>query len=82
MPKSTLKEPNEKMFSMKAIETNVIANINQRHNAELVDFLSFVAIERLAYDVTVNTKFRVDGEGNLFISENEPEAEEDGVAVA
>ena len=72
-------EPDEKMFGLKDIEMRVIGNINERNNAALLDFLSFVAIDRLAYNVTPQTAFRVDGEGNLYVSERpeEPKKEEE-----
>ena len=75
------KEQDEKQFSLKDVELQMIANINERNNAELVDMLSFIAIERLAYKVTPQTQFRVDGEGKLYISERE-ETKEEEVAVA
>lgn len=75
-------EPTEKTFSLKDIERRVIGNINERHNAELLDILSFIAIERLAYNVTERTQFRVDGEGNLYVSERPEEKKEDEVATA
>lgn len=77
-----VKEPDEKQFSLKQIETNVLANINARHNAELLDFLTFVAIERLAYNVTESTRFRTDGEGHVFISEVAPEQPAEEVVTA
>lgn len=83
-PEAT-KQPEELQFSLKDIELRMIQNINQRNNQELVDFLSFIALERLAIEVTEYTQFRVDGEGNLYVSERpapeEPKTEEE-VAVA
>ena len=77
-------EPDEKMFGLKDIEMRMIGNITERNNAALVDYLSFVAIDRLAYNVTPLTTFRVDGEGNLYVSERpkEPETKEEEVATA
>lgn len=84
-------QEDEKTFSLKQIEQRVIGNINERHNAELLDMLSFIAVERLAYNVTALTQFRIDETGNLYIKEMaEPEPIEgevippvdDGVAVA
>lgn len=66
------KQDGEKQFSLKQIEQNVLANINARHNAELLDFLTFVALERLAYPVTELTQFRVE-DSNVYISEREAE---------
>lgn len=76
-------KPNEKMFGLKDIEMRVIGNINERNNAALLDYLSFVAIDRLAYPVTPQTAFRVDGEGNLYVSERPVETPtEEEVATA
>jgi len=72
----------EKQYSLKAIEVNVINNINSRHNAELLDFLAFIALERLAIPVTENTRFRIDEDGKLYVSEVEPEKEEKAEEVA
>jgi len=80
LPKPT--EPETKQYSLKEIELRVIANINSRANAEMLDFLSFVSLERLAYDVTEHTQFSVQ-DGKLLITEvvpEEPTKEE--VAVA
>lgn len=74
--------PGEKTFTLKDIEIRLIGNINERHNAELADMLSFIAIERLAYDVTPNTQFRVDENRNLYISEREDAPKEEEVATA
>jgi hypothetical protein len=74
-------EPQEKMFSLKEIEMRSLRNIQQRNNDSLLDFLSFVALERLAYDVTKNTRFRVGEDNDLYISELEEKKEEE-VATA
>lgn len=68
------KQPEEKMFSLKNTEKNLIGNCNQRHNAELLDLFSYIAIERLNYDVTKQTQFRTDADGNLYITEVKEEA--------
>jgi hypothetical protein len=74
-------ETKEKQYSLKDIELRVVGNINTRANAEMLDFLAFVAIERLAYEVTENTTFSV-RDGNLYIGESVPEEAEPEVAVA
>lgn len=68
--KETVSE--EKQYSLKDIELRVVANINARANAEMLDFLSFISLERLNYEVTSNTTFKVD-DGTLFINEVIPE---------
>lgn len=74
------KQPEEKQYSLKNIELQIVQNINERHNAALLDFLSFVAIERLAYNVTKSTQFRVDNDGKLYIRELDEEKEKVEVA--
>lgn len=71
------KQPEEKQFSLKKTELNLIGNANNRHNQALLDLFSYIAIERLAYDVTEQTQFRTDADGNLYITELAPEAEEE-----
>ena len=65
------KKTEEKKYSLKNTEKNLIGNSNQRHNAELLDIFSYIAIERLNYPVTERTQFRTDEDGNLFIVELE-----------
>lgn len=74
-------KPVEKEYSLKDIELKVVANINSRKNAEMLDFLSFICLERLAVDVTENTQFRVDN-GKLYVFEPEVEAPNEEVEVA
>lgn len=76
----TDKLPGEKQFSLKPIELNLIANKQSRAQAEMFDTFSFIAMERLAYNVTQRTQFRIDN-GILFISEL-PEDEGEDVSVA
>lgn len=71
MPK--IKEP--KKFSLKKIENNMLAMMQQRHQQELGNFLSFIALERLAYEVTDKTKFSLE-DGVLTIEEVEDKKEE------
>lgn len=74
MTKNSQKD--EKQYSLKNTEKNLIGNSNQRHNAELLDIFSYIAIERLNYPVTKQTQFRTDADGNLFITEVEEAKEE------
>lgn len=66
----------EKQYSLKNTEKNLIGNCNARHNAELLDIMSYIAIERLNYNVTKQTQFRIDEEGNMYITEIEETKEE------
>jgi hypothetical protein len=86
MTKKTNPEPEEKTFSLKDIELQMVQNMHNRANQSLFDFFSFIALERLAYTVTEHTRFRVE-DGKMFISEVEPpeangEPANDGVSVA
>lgn len=75
------KKPEEKMFSLKNTELNLIGNVNRRRDQAMLDIFSYIAIERLNYNVTENTQFRTDEGGNLYISER-PETKEEEVATA
>lgn len=81
MTKKANPEPEEKTFSLKDIELQMVQNMHNRANQSLFDFFSFIALERLAYTVTENTRFRVD-DGKLYISEVEPQPANEEVAVA
>lgn len=71
MSKTKSEPTNEKTFSLKPIEVQMVQNMHDRSNSQLFDFFSFVAMERLAYEVTQNTQFRVES-GKLLITEVEP----------
>jgi len=79
MAKAKQTTPDEKQFSLKAVELQMVQNIHERANSALFDMFSFIALERLAYTPTKGTQFRVEN-GNLFISESEDKDAE--VAVA
>lgn len=74
------KSKEEKEFSLKNIEIQMIQNMHDRANQQLFDFFSFIALERLAYTPTKGTQFRVDN-GKLYISEVEVKEDEE-VATA
>jgi len=61
-------ESTEKAFGLKTIEVNLINTIQSLHQSQLANILSFIAIERLAYEVTENTRFRIE-DGRLYIAE-------------
>lgn len=62
-----MSEPKEKQYSLKPIELQLIANIQ---DAAASNILSFICSERLAYQVTPTTRFRVEA-GELYVSEVE-----------
>lgn len=63
------KDSNTKEFSLRPVEMNLL-NIAQQQTMSLL--LSYIAGDRLAYQVTPNTQFKVEG-NKLFITEGEPE---------
>lgn len=63
------KQDGEKEYSLKNIEVNLINAIQQAHQAEMGNIISFIALERLAYQVTENTQFRVE-DNKVFIREH------------
>lgn len=61
---------NEKQFSLKPIELQMVNVLQSTYFTTLSNFLSFIALERLAYSVTEHTKFRIE-DGKLFVWEEE-----------
>lgn len=74
-----------KTYSLKEIEINLINLTQQQWQVAVSNILSFIALERLAYNVTENTQFTIEGT-NLIISEKEaapePEQPESPIAQA
>lgn len=68
------KQPDEKMYGIKDIELRLVEVIQSTYFTNLSNVLSFIALERLAYPVTQNTRFRIEG-NNLYIKEEKPEEE-------
>lgn len=64
----------QKQFGLKTIEQQMLQSMQDSYFNALSNFLTFVATERLAYAVTPNTKFVVDGD-TLKIWEEEPATE-------
>lgn len=73
MADKSAEKPEQKTFSLKEIESQMLNVLEQQYFTTLSNFLSFIALERLAYAVTQNTKFELK-DGKLLISEA-PEAE-------
>lgn len=65
------KQDGEKQFDLKPIEAQMLQVIQGTITNMMSNFLSFVALERLAYTVTPFTQFRVEN-GHLFIHEETP----------
>lgn len=65
-------EPEEKQFGLKPIEQRMLLVLQEQYFGVLSNFLSFIAVERLAYNVTENTKFRVEGD-KIYIHDAAPE---------
>lgn len=65
-----MKRDNEKEYTLKPIEVNLLTAIQQSHQAQMSNVVSFIALERIAYKVTEQTQFRVEGD-KLYIHEAE-----------
>jgi hypothetical protein len=50
---------NQKEFSLKSVESQLLAIAIQQHQALISNLVSYYAIERLAYPVDANTKFEL-----------------------
>ena len=74
MSKEPSRDKSTKKFGLKPIELQMIKVLQDSYFNQLSNFLSFIALERLAYTVTQNTKYEIQ-DGNLIIEEVEPEAE-------
>lgn len=71
-------KPDEKQFGLKENELKVVEALQSSYFSQLSMFLSFLAIERLAYNVTPNTQFRIE-KGQLYVKEAEPPKAEEEV---
>jgi hypothetical protein len=69
-----MSKPAEKEFGLKDIELRLVETLQQTYFQNLSNVLSFIALERLAYPVTENTRFRIE-EKKLFIHEEKAEEE-------
>lgn len=71
-----------KKFSLKPVETQMLQIMQQQHSALLSNFLSFISMERLAVNVSENTRFDISTDmTEITITETEPEkpAEDSGI---
>jgi len=66
---------NTKHYDLKPIELQMLKVLQDQYYNTLSNYLSFVAIERLAYPVTANTKYEIN-DGRLSITEVEKPKEE------
>lgn len=71
---------NAKEFGLKDIELRTLQGIQALYTQQLSLFLSFIALERLAYQVTEKTQFRTEG-NRLYIWGDEPEQPEASVST-
>jgi hypothetical protein len=63
-----------KQYSLKAIETQMLQTTNQQMTVIMSNLMAMIAIERLAYDVTPNTRFVFNDElTQVTISEDIPQ---------
>lgn len=69
-----MKQPNEKQFSLKPIQEQVVQTLQQQFQSVVSNFMSYLAIENWGYTVTENTRFRIEG-GQVYITELPAEGE-------
>lgn len=63
-----------KQYSLKPVETQMLQIMQQQHSALLSNFLSFIGMERLAINITPNTRFDISPDmTEITITETEPE---------
>ena len=74
--KAKTEDDNVKRYSLKEIESSMLKVMIQQHQALLSNFISFVAMERLAYPVTEKTNFQLASDLSA-IEISEPEETED-----
>lgn len=75
-------KPESKKFSLKPIETQLLLAKQQTYQTDLSNLLSYIAIERLGFAITANTRFSFNEDmTEITITEEEPEqpSEENGV---
>lgn len=71
-----------KEYSLKELETQLLNVFQQQQSVMLSNLLSFIAIERLAYNVTPNTRFELSPDfKKLTVTEVEPAPEDTGVVT-
>lgn len=64
----------EKQYSLKPIQEQMIQTMQQGYQAQISNFMSFLALENWGYTVTEHTRFRIEN-GQVFVTEEVPEAE-------
>lgn len=61
-----------KQFSLKPIELRLLQVEQELYNTKISNLCTFIATERLAYHVTENTQFSLEGD-TLIVAEVEPQ---------
>lgn len=69
-----MKQANEKQFSLKPIQEQMVNTIQQQFQSIISNYMSYLAIENWGYNVTENTRFRIEG-GQVYITELPVEGE-------
>jgi hypothetical protein len=59
-----------KQYTLKPIQAQMIQTINGQFQTMLSNFLSYIAIENWAYDVTTETQFKIIDGNKVEITEN------------
>lgn len=71
------KKPEPKKYSLKKVESTMLQVMINQHQALLSNFISFIAMERLAYPVTEQTNFQLANDLSA-IEISEPEEDKKG----
>lgn len=71
----------EKQFSLKDIDIRMVAALNQQAQDAMLNFLTYVAVEKMGYNATENSSYRVE-DGKLYISELPPKESPNPVETA
>jgi hypothetical protein len=72
-PAAPADQPKVKEFSLKPVESQVLATMQQTHQAAFASVLAMLAQERFAYPVTQRTQFQLNPELTIIKIQELPE---------
>lgn len=71
-----------KKYSLKPLETQLLKTTIDQHGIMMSNLVSFIGIERLAINVTQNTRFSFNEDlTEITVTEEQPEAPDTGVVT-
>lgn len=77
-----MKEENKKEFSLKPAESNLLIYVKNHQEAIFSGLISTIAMDRLAYKVTENTKFTLSEDFSKMTVEEIEKSKEESPVVA